>query len=82
MSPFVPSVIDGLLITASLAALIMALVALTSVIRATSASGWRQLGWALVVLVIPYIGPSAWFVARHREWSLEHGHGAEGWRRA
>lgn len=82
MNPLVPSFIDGVLTTASLVALVMALVALISVIRATFASGWRQLGWALVVLVIPYIGPSAWFVARHRERSLERGHGADGSRRA
>ncbi|SOC88093.1 Phospholipase_D-nuclease N-terminal [Curtobacterium sp. 314Chir4.1] len=78
MNPLVPSALDGVLTIGSLVALILALVALISVLRATFPSGWRQLAWALVVLVVPYIGPLAWFVARRRERSLELGHGVDG----
>jgi apolipoprotein N-acyltransferase len=78
MNPLVPSALDGVLMTASLVALIMALVALISVLRVTFRSWWRQLAWVLVVLIVPYIGPLAWFVARRRERSLKLGHGVDG----
>jgi nucleoside permease NupC len=78
MNPLVPSALDGVLMIASLGALILALVALISVLRATFPSGWRQLAWALVVLIVPYFGPLAWFVARLREQSLELGRRVDG----
>nr|WP_232832743.1 PLDc N-terminal domain-containing protein [Curtobacterium sp. YC1] len=60
----------------SLVALLLALAAFISLIRSASPSGWRLLGWALVVLFVPIIGPAAWFLGRHRERSVDSGSGA------
>ncbi|PYY61305.1 hypothetical protein DEJ17_04030 [Curtobacterium sp. MCSS17_011] len=71
MNPLVPTALDGVLMAVSLLALFLALAAFISLIRARSTSGRRLLGWTLVVLFAPIIGPATWFVARHRERSIE-----------
>ncbi|MCC8907451.1 PLD nuclease N-terminal domain-containing protein [Curtobacterium sp. GD1] len=55
----------------SLVAPFLALAAFISLIRSASSSGWRLLGWTLVVLFVPIIGSATWFLARHRERSVE-----------
>lgn len=67
MNPLVPTVLDGVLMAVGLAALLVALAAFVSLIRCATTSGWRLLAWALVVLLVPIVGPAAWFVAQHRE---------------
>jgi hypothetical protein len=71
MNPLVPTVSDGVLMAVSLLALFLALAAFISLIRARSTSGRRLLGWTLVVLFAPIIGPATWLFARHRERSIE-----------
>lgn len=63
----------------SLVALFLALAAFVSLIRAASLSGWRLLGWALVVLFVPIIGSAAWFLSRYRERSVEPENGGVRW---
>lgn len=75
MNPFVPTVFDGALMALSVVALLLALVAFTSLLVSRTASGWRSLAWALVILFVPIVGPAAWFVARRRERSIAHSNG-------
>ena len=70
MNPLVPTALDGVLMAVSLFALFLALAAFISLIRSRSTFGRRLLGWTLVVLFVPIIGPATWFVARHRERSI------------
>lgn len=70
MNPLVPTALDGVLMAVSLLALFLALAAFISLIRSRSTPGRRLLGWTLVVLFAPIIGPVTWFVARHRERSI------------
>lgn len=67
MNPLVPTALDGVLMTASLVALLLALAAFISLMRCRSTSDRRLIAWTLVVLFIPIIGPATWFVARRRE---------------
>ncbi|MFJ7289428.1 PLDc N-terminal domain-containing protein [Curtobacterium sp. NPDC098951] len=67
MNPFVPTTFDGALMAVAVGALILALTAFVSLLLSRTASGWYLLAWALVVLVVPIVGPAAWFVARRRE---------------
>ncbi|WP_336698615.1 PLDc N-terminal domain-containing protein [Curtobacterium sp. USHLN213] len=75
MNPFVPTVFDGALMALSVVALLLALAAFISLLLATTASGWRLLAWALVILFVPIVGPATWFVARRRERSVARGQG-------
>jgi len=75
MNPFVPTAFDGALMTLSVVALLLALVAFICLLLATTASGWRLLAWALVILFVPIVGPAMWFVARRRERSVARGQG-------
>jgi hypothetical protein len=65
MSPLVPTVFDGALMAVSAVALILALTAFILLILSPSVSGWRLLVWALIVFLVPIVGPTTWFVARH-----------------
>ncbi|WP_416393243.1 MULTISPECIES: PLDc N-terminal domain-containing protein [unclassified Curtobacterium] len=67
MNPFVPTTFDGALMAVAVGALILALTAFVSLLLSRTASGWHLLAWALIVLVVPIVGPAAWFVARRRE---------------
>ena len=71
MNPLVPTALDGVLMGVSLVALFLALATFISLMRSWSTSGRRLIAWTLVVLFVPIIGPAAWFVARHRERSIE-----------
>ncbi|MFJ3383421.1 MULTISPECIES: PLDc N-terminal domain-containing protein [unclassified Curtobacterium] len=70
MDPLSPTVLDGVLTAVSLVALLLALAALVSLIRSRAIAGRRLLGWALVVILVPIIGPAAWFVVRSRQRSI------------
>ena len=70
MNPLVPTALDGALTVVSLVALMLALAAFMSLIRSPSPSGWRLLTWAVVVLIVPFVGPAMWFVARQRDRSV------------
>lgn len=67
MNPLVPTALDGALMAVSLVAMSLALVAFVSVIRSASASGSCSLIWAVVVLLVPIVGPALWFVVRRRQ---------------
>ncbi len=67
MNPLVPTVLDGTLMVVSLVALVLSLGAFLSLARAGALTGRRGLAWMLVVLFVPFLGATAWFVARHRE---------------
>jgi cytochrome bd-type quinol oxidase subunit 1 len=71
MNPLVPTALDGALMAVSLVALILALAAFVSLIRAGSPAGWPLLAWVLVVLLVPFVGPAAWFTVRRRERSSD-----------
>jgi hypothetical protein len=71
MNPLVPSALDGVLTAVSLAALILVVVAFISLVCAAPRDGRRLLAWGLVVLLVPFIGPAAWIVARRRERSID-----------
>lgn len=70
MNPLVPTALDGTLEIVSLVALLLAIAAFISLIRTTSPSGRPLFAWALVVLLVPFIGPAAWFTAQHRQRSF------------
>ncbi|WFR67094.1 PLDc N-terminal domain-containing protein [Curtobacterium flaccumfaciens] len=74
MSPLVPTTLDVVLIVVSFGALILALAAFISLLRAATPSGWALLAWTLVVLFVPIVGPATWLVGRRRERAiaLEH----------
>ncbi|MBT2503783.1 PLDc N-terminal domain-containing protein [Curtobacterium sp. ISL-83] len=71
MNPLVPTALDGVLMTVSVVALLVALAAFLSLIQSSSTSGRRLLAWTVVVLFIPIMGPATWFAARQRERSIE-----------
>lgn len=64
MNPLVPTALDGVLMTVSVVALITALTAVISLLRSASRTGLPLLAWVLVVLLVPFVGPGAWFAAR------------------
>jgi hypothetical protein len=74
MNPLIPTPLDGVLMVVSLVALFLALAAFISLIRSASPSGWPLLAWTLVVLLIPFIGPAAWFKVQHRKQSFKLKH--------
>lgn len=74
MNPLIPTALDGTLMIVSLVALFLTLAAFISLIRSASPSGWWLLAWTLVVLLIPFIGPAAWFTVQHRKQSFELKH--------
>ena len=67
MTPLVPTVLDGTLMVVSLVALVLSLSAFLSLARAGALTGRRGLAWTLVILLVPVLGATAWFVARRRE---------------
>ena len=67
MNPLVPTLLDGTLMVVSLVALALSSSAFLSLARAGALTGRRGLAWTLVVLFVPFLGATAWFVARHRE---------------
>lgn len=68
MNPLAPTPLDGTMMVVAIIAFVLAIAALISlIIAAPKLSGWRLLGWALVVLLVPIVGPAAWFVSRQRE---------------
>lgn len=62
MNPLVPTALDGVLMSLSLAALVLALAAFISMIRTGWATGWCFLAWVVIVFLVPVIGPAAWFL--------------------
>ncbi|MFJ4075380.1 PLDc N-terminal domain-containing protein [Curtobacterium sp. NPDC089991] len=66
MSPLVPTALDGAAMSVCILGLLLALAALTSLIRAASLTGRHLLAWALVVLFVPFVGPVSWFAVRFR----------------
>jgi hypothetical protein len=71
MSPLVPTALDGTLMIASLVALLLTIAAFISLVRTTPPSGLHLLAWSLVVLLVPFFGPAAWFTAQHGKRSFE-----------
>lgn len=65
MATFVPALYDWLWSSLALAALVMAAVAVVQIARST-VSPTGQLIWALAVLLLPVVGPLAWFLGRPR----------------
>ncbi|WP_061960667.1 PLDc N-terminal domain-containing protein [Demequina flava] len=61
MSPLVPTMYDVIFSVVAIAALAFALVAFVSILRTPVKSGLSLIGWSLAVLVIPVLGPIAWF---------------------
>lgn len=78
VNPLVPTVLDGALTAVALVALLLALAAVISLIRAAPPSGWRLLAWAVVVLIVPVVGPAMWFRARQRARSVKHPQAGDG----
>jgi len=66
VNPLVPTALDGAAMSVRIFGLLLALVALASLIRAASPTGWHLLAWALVVLFVPLVGPVSWFAIRLR----------------
>jgi hypothetical protein len=66
VSPLVPTALDGAAMSVCSLGLLLALAALTSLIRAASLTGRHLLAWALVVLFVPFVGPVSWFCFRLR----------------
>lgn len=66
VSPLVPTALDGAAMSVCFFGLLLALAALTSLIRAASLTGRHLLAWALVVLFVPFVGPVSWFAVRLR----------------
>lgn len=62
-NPLLPSLIDGVVMVAAMIGLMLAFIALVSVLRSAPRSGWHVLGWVLIVLTVPFIGAAMWFVA-------------------
>lgn len=67
MNPLVPTALDGVLMSVSVFALLLALAAFVSLVRSRAVAGWRLLGWTLVVIVFWLFGPAAWFVVGRRQ---------------
>lgn len=68
MNPLVPTAFDGAMTALSAVALSLAIVAVISlIISAPTRSGWNVIAWALFVLLVPFVGPAAWFLTRRRE---------------
>jgi len=78
MNPLIPTALDGALMIMSLVGLFLALAAFISLIRSTSPSGLRFLAWALVVFLVPFVGPAAWFTVQRRRRSYELKRGGDG----
>lgn len=71
MNPLVPTALDGVLTAVSIVALFLAFSAFVALMRSQTIGGWRLFAWAFVVLLVPIVGPATWFVAQHRERSIE-----------
>lgn len=68
MNPLVPTPFDGAVAALAVVALILAIVAAVSlIISAPGRSGRIVITWALIVLLVPLVGPCAWFLMRRRE---------------
>jgi choline-glycine betaine transporter len=68
MNPLVPTPFDGTMMVVAVIAFVLMVVALFSLILAApKLSGWRLVAWALLVLLVPFVGPAAWLISRQRE---------------
>lgn len=63
MNPLVPTALDAVWMVLALAAFALSVTALVSVARARECRLGERLLWAVLVIVVPIIGPSAWFIA-------------------
>ncbi|MCA5923792.1 PLD nuclease N-terminal domain-containing protein [Curtobacterium oceanosedimentum] len=66
MDPLVPTSLDSVLMAVPITALFLAGAAFISLMRRASTSGPRLLAWVVVVLFVPILGPTVWFIARRR----------------
>jgi len=51
---------------AAVIGLVLALLALVSLLRAAALSGTGTLAWAVFILVVPYVGAVTWFMTVRR----------------
>jgi hypothetical protein len=61
MNPLVPTFADGAVTAVALAATIFTLVALVSWLRNSRMLGLHQFGWLAAIVLVPILGPAAWF---------------------
>lgn len=61
-NPLVPTPTDAVAMVAAVVGLVLALVALVSVLRDAALSGRGTLAWAVFILVVPYVGAVTWLV--------------------
>jgi len=76
-NPLVPTPTDAVAMIAALVGLVLALLALVSVLRAAALSGRHTLAWAVFVLVVPYVGAVMWFVTARRGSTARAARGAD-----
>lgn len=62
MNPLVPNFVDGFLMFAAIAATIFTLASIVSWFRSVRALRLAQFGWLAAILLVPILGPAAWFV--------------------
>ncbi|MEK6310061.1 MULTISPECIES: PLDc N-terminal domain-containing protein [Curtobacterium] len=75
MNPLVPSTPDGVVAIAAVGAVILSAAALLSVIiTAPRLPGRALLAWALVVALVPFVGPASWFLTRQGKRSAARRH--------
>ncbi|MFK0402924.1 PLD nuclease N-terminal domain-containing protein [Microbacterium sp. NPDC090225] len=66
-NPLVPAAYDIVFSLVWLVVCAYAVVALVSAVRDRRTDGIRFLLWFLIIVLLPVIGPTAWFVIRPRE---------------
>ena len=77
MNPFVPTPVDGAAVIAAVMGLVLGIAAFISVICAGGLSGRRTAAWVLVVLALPFVGATAWFLSRRRRHATAAGRAAD-----
>ena len=66
INPLMPAGYDIVWSVIALAALVLLVVALVSLGRDKSLTPGQTLGWILVALLLPVVGPAAWLIAGRR----------------
>lgn len=74
-NPLVPTAFDVAVIVVWLIVVAYTVVAFVSAVRDRRVVGIRFLLWFLVIVMLPIVGPTAWFVLRQRADDRERGHG-------
>lgn len=67
MNPLIPTFTDGLVMAALVAGFALAIFAFVSLIRTRGLSALQVLLWSFAILVVPFLGPGAWFLVEARD---------------